>query len=463
MSNFKLYNKAKQFRVKCLSTVTVIHPQPILMRHSIVLEKENSEFYDLEIKSIKDLRNTFVKSNLIDFKFNFVKSTGTMPLKNEADKLLLIPFFSKDQLNQFERDDSTVFIVKMTQELFGILCSNFCENLFDSFLNREPIEIESIYFGLPSKDSVILPTCPVCIKRLDKSISGLNVIKCRDLFHSCCRENCRKLSRNCRVCSLIYDDDRQTMNCSDCTSTENLWICLICGNLGCGRYKGGHAHNHFLKTGHAFALKSDSQLIWDYTLDKYVHWSIKSAEGTIVDVDEDLKSETRSVREVLDNNEPAFVDEFTTAQLESQKAFFEERLLAMKKETQQELLHLKQAKDEEIRFLKEELSRTNHERKILHDLSNQLKEHSKKVKKEATDMKMELDTEKRIGQGLCRSIDDLNNELETVNAGKTELEEQVKDLMKHLEVIDLMGKAGNDPDIVEGKLVIRSIKKKNTK
>ena len=32
--------------------------------------------------------------------------------------------------------------------------------------------------------------------------------------------------------------------------------------------------------------------------------------------------------------------------------------------------------------------------------------------------------------------------------------------MKHLEVIDLVGKAGNDPDIVEGKLVIRPNKKK---
>ena len=24
--------------------------------------------------------------------------------------------------------------------------------------------------------------------------------------------------------------------------SQDLWICLICGNIGCGRYVGGHSH-----------------------------------------------------------------------------------------------------------------------------------------------------------------------------------------------------------------------------
>lgn len=438
------------------------------MRHSIVLERGSSEFTNSEVKSINELRNFVHEQSLIDFTFNFVKFTGKASSRNESERMFLIPFLSEDQLSQFERTDD--FVVKMTNDLFGILCSTFeHKSLSGNFLNQDPIEIESIHFGFPSKDSVILPTCPVCIKRLDKSISGLNVIECRDLFHSCCRENCRKLSRSCKVCRLLFDDkankdDTLLMDCFDCGSTENLWICLICGNLGCGRYKGGHAHNHFLKTGHAFALKSDSHHIWDYNLDKYVHWSIKSAEGTVVDVDEDLKSANCARESTIIEEPAAFVSEFTTAQLESQKAFFDERLLAVKKETQQELSKLKLIKNEELRVLKDEFDRISHELKVLSDLSAQLQDHLKKLKREASVLTRELETEKQISQGLCKSIDDLKSELETSKTDKIDLEEQVKDLMKHLEVIDLMEKAGNDPDIVEGKLVIRRPnKKKNHK
>ena len=33
--------------------------------------------------------------------------------------------------------------------------------------------------------------------------------------------------------------------CSECGSVESLWICLICGYVGCGRYVQGHAYTHF--------------------------------------------------------------------------------------------------------------------------------------------------------------------------------------------------------------------------
>ena len=36
---------------------------------------------------------------------------------------------------------------------------------------------------------------------------------------------------------------------------EDLWICVICANIGCGRYKTGHANKHFKETKHAFSLE----------------------------------------------------------------------------------------------------------------------------------------------------------------------------------------------------------------
>ncbi|CEP16653.1 hypothetical protein [Parasitella parasitica] len=50
-------------------------------------------------------------------------------------------------------------------------------------------------------------------------------------------------------------------HCADCELNQNLWLCLACGNLGCGRkqYDGSggnnHAIEHFEKTGHGVNVK----------------------------------------------------------------------------------------------------------------------------------------------------------------------------------------------------------------
>lgn len=30
--------------------------------------------------------------------------------------------------------------------------------------------------------------------------------------------------------------------CSECSNITDLWMCLICGNVGCGRNTGAHAY-----------------------------------------------------------------------------------------------------------------------------------------------------------------------------------------------------------------------------
>lgn len=56
-------------------------------------------------------------------------------------------------------------------------------------------------------------------------------------------------------------DSQDLAHCSECELNENLWLCLACGKLGCGRkqYDGtggnGHALEHFEKTGHGVNVK----------------------------------------------------------------------------------------------------------------------------------------------------------------------------------------------------------------
>lgn len=47
-------------------------------------------------------------------------------------------------------------------------------------------------------------------------------------------------------------------------SLQNLWICLICGHIGCGRYVSRHAYKHFEETQHTYAMQLTNHRVWDY-------------------------------------------------------------------------------------------------------------------------------------------------------------------------------------------------------
>lgn len=56
-------------------------------------------------------------------------------------------------------------------------------------------------------------------------------------------------------------EQQDLAHCASCDLKENLWLCLVCGKLGCGRkqYDGSggnnHAIEHFQQTGHAVNVK----------------------------------------------------------------------------------------------------------------------------------------------------------------------------------------------------------------
>ena len=60
---------------------------------------------------------------------------------------------------------------------------------------------------------------------------------------------------------------------------QDVWICLICGRVGCGRYQQGHAVDHWRDSGHCYSLELQSQRVWDYAGDGYVHRLVQSKTG----------------------------------------------------------------------------------------------------------------------------------------------------------------------------------------
>ena len=103
---------------------------------------------------------------------------------------------------------------------------------------------------------------------------------------------------------------------------------MICGNVGCGRYKGGHAKEHWKDTSHCFALEIETQHVWDYAGDVWVHRLIRDkGNGKVVELPASSSTHHNDVDMVPREKLERIGIEYThllTSQLESQRVYFEE-------------------------------------------------------------------------------------------------------------------------------------------
>lgn len=155
--------------------------------------------------------------------------------------------------------------------------------LQDTTLLSAPLP--SLLHRVPRGSIYELPTCPVCLERMDSVVTGLITTPCTHIY------NCRCLGRwtegesraSCPVCRISRraqgssspSSTSTCMRCPTTTATANAasparsnWVCMICGYLGCSRYQSGHARDHFTETGHAYSMEIETQRVWDYMEDK---------------------------------------------------------------------------------------------------------------------------------------------------------------------------------------------------
>ena len=199
-------------------------------------------------------------------------------------------------------DDARTAITESINEVHGLSMEK------DDSAIIKILPLSHIDFGatphLPAPSGPELPSCPICLQRIQSQRLGWPLPRATEL---CCRlcgptsagegeVACPNLSylkpwpepNHCAACRVIWDQWKPPLTenkktgeaatslsdsdgggdapgCYKCHMRETLWVCLTCGVVGCGRYSRAHAKQHNDDTLHPFSMELVTHRIWDYS------------------------------------------------------------------------------------------------------------------------------------------------------------------------------------------------------
>ncbi|GAB9463296.1 Brca1-associated protein [Globisporangium polare] len=306
-------------------------------------------------------------------------------------------------------------------------------------------------FPPPPPGMTEIPTCAVCLDRLDASASGILTTLCNHTFHCDCLF--RWEGSSCPVCRYSHGDIISA--CEVCHTTDHLWICLICGHVGCGRYSGEHAKQHYQETLHTYSLELETQRVWDYAGDGYVHRLIlNKQDGKFVEFPSpsSLSGERSQIPPPTtaeqEEGEHQKLEKLAVeynfllkSQLEEQRLFYERRLASANESEGRQLVTALENDKKQLKKANETLAHKAHkledELTFVRELNKSLIENQKQWKErvrllEEQKTRMEHDTALRVA----------------------DLEGQVRDLMFYLDTQSKVANSIHKEDIQGGTVQI---------
>lgn len=317
--------------------------------------------------------------------------------------------------------------------------------------------------SIPPPGHTELPICPVCLERMDESVDGVLTILCNHTFHSNCLEQWS--DSTCPVCRFVQSPEQtENSECEQCGKTgpspDALWICLICGHIGCGRYQGGHAASHYRESGHCYALQLGSHRVWDYKGDNFVHRLLQNkGDGKLVAA-EGPPSEAECAQEKVDSYQLEFTY-LLTSQLDQQRLYYEEKL------SQVECQFI----DEEKR-MRDELSAVLAQNKELMEKLSETTRDKTSIEKKLSQqtaklnaIQRELNEEKQMGKALRNNQQQWSEKLANIEkkfeqyrtekeAEVQQLSEQNRDLMFFINAQQLIEKSEHKDEIASGAVTV---------
>jgi len=299
--------------------------------------------------------------------------------------------------------------------------------------------------------------CAVCLEHMPFDESGeekrsyLTTV-CNHTFHLDCIVRCQ--DSPCPVCRYDHSGLNEALSqCSICGATDRNYVCLICGVVSCVGGHGtstarvqclpatttttttatgtadpnsseperafftNHASQHYHETLHAYALDTETQHVWDFAGQGYVHRLLQNKEdGKLVEVSDpnNTTSQERSMTpglsdtqegEVVHRKLEGFASQYNTllkSQLEQQRTYYEGRLEEVRREFALKKKHAAAEKGDFIAALRQEKKQ----------LSNRLLSMNRKTQKVTDD------------------IGFLKNMNESLQANKGPLQQKIRDAQR---------------------------------
>ncbi|XP_068191664.1 BRCA1-associated protein isoform X2 [Antennarius striatus] len=290
--------------------------------------------------------------------------------------------------------------------------------------------------SLPVMELTEVPKCIVCLERMDESVNGILTTLCNHSFHSQCLQRWEDAS--CPVCRYCQTPEPVEENkCFECGVQENLWICLICGHIGCGRYVSRHAYKHFEETQHTYAMQLTNHRVWDYAGDNYVHRLVASkTDGKMVQYE--CEGDTCHAEKI-----DALQLEYSyllTSQLESQRIYWENKIVHLEKETSEEINNMKAKFKETLERCDNFEQRNGEIQKEKQGIEKKCVQLSSRVLKLSQELKEEQEMNRclRANQAQLQALltEEKHNRKESgdlKDVAIRELQEQLRDVMFYLD------------------------------
>ena len=284
-----------------------------------------------------------------------------------------------------------------------------------------------------------IPTCPLCLEKIETSNSGIETV----LDNFPC-ERWTNYKNKCKVCNKLSPSVIKLLSCEKCNIKSSLWCCLICGNIGCSRYQNGHAKTHFKETNHNYSLELESQRIWDYSLDKWVHRIILGQNSAPINLDEDMNEEKQLTEQEFYIRMESIINEYNkvlASQLEMQRKYYEKEMDNLEDKYSTKNKEIKNRYNELKEKIEEKKKKINSNNKFIKDCNkkiNQLEKKCNEIKEKIEfnnicikDLKKDNNEDKKEGElseAQKRKMAILEQKLNKKKEIEKLLEEKYKDL-----------------------------------